>query len=189
MAIPYIQPARGGKLPFLTLEIESEVTGGTLWYAENRAAGSGSTCVNALRWLLKQASPSEISSTDCVAFTASVTRRSAIFHVHFYSESHFHMSHLRTFCTMNPGDIRDCHNLVKNILDYGLTTRLSIIKKGLAQLYPVPEHWKTAGPATAESTPVTERDENARPSKNSEDLQGQKGLSFPSRHHSRSTVV
>ena len=27
MAIPYIQPARGGKFPFLTFEIESEVTG------------------------------------------------------------------------------------------------------------------------------------------------------------------
>ncbi|KAL9628948.1 MAG: hypothetical protein Q9204_005559 [Flavoplaca sp. TL-2023a] len=169
VARPYTQPARGNRFPFLALEMKSEATGGTLWHAENQAAGSGSYCVKALQWLLEQASPTEIVSiTDCVAFTGAVTHREVIFHVHYYSEedAYCYMSYLKRFSTTDPRDVQGCHDLVKNILEYGLTTRQTKIKNALAQLFPVPDQWKQTRPASSVSTPATSFSGEPRPSKN-----------------------
>ena len=173
VARPYTQPARGNRFPFLALEIKSEATGGTLWHAENQAAGSGSYCVKALQWFLEQASPTEIVSiTDCVAFTGAVTHREVIFHVHYYSEedAYCYMSYLGRFSTTDPGDVQGCHDLVKNILEYGLTTRQTKIKQALAQLFPVPDHWKQTRPASTVSTPATSLSGEPRPSKSARNL-------------------
>ena len=64
VARPYMQPARGNTFPFLMVEIKSEPTGGTLYVAENQAAGSGSYSVNALLWLLKEAGLSNSHSVE-----------------------------------------------------------------------------------------------------------------------------
>lgn len=77
VAQPYTQPARDNTFPFLIFEIKSEAAGGTLWHAENQAAGSGSHSVSALSWLLDQASVTS-STTDKVAFTATLTHREVI---------------------------------------------------------------------------------------------------------------
>lgn len=170
-ARPYTQPARGNRFPFLALELKSEATGGTLWHAENQAAGSGSHCVNALRWLLKQASPTQvIPVTDCVAFTCGITHRDVIFYVHYYSEKdrYFCMSYLQRFSTTDSVDIQRCHSVVKNILEYGIVTRQAKIKDALGQLFPFSEAWKMSRPAsTTPSTPATSINKGSRPSKSS----------------------
>lgn len=56
VACPYTQPARGNTFPFLMVEMKSEAAGGTLYVAENQAAGGGSESVNALRLLFKNTS-------------------------------------------------------------------------------------------------------------------------------------
>lgn len=168
-ARPYTQPARGNKFPFLALELKSEATGGTLWHAENQAAGSGSHCVNALRWLLEQASPTQvIPVTDCVAFTSGITHRDVIFFVHYYSEEKgcFYMSYLQRFSTTDPADIQRCHSVVKNILEYGIDSRQAKIKDALKQLFPIPQAWNVSRPApTTSSTTAASIDEGPRPSK------------------------
>ena len=173
VARPYTQPARGNRFPFLALEMKSEATGGTLWHAENQAAGSGSYCVKALQWFLEQASPTEIISiTDCVAFTGAITHREVIFHVHYYSKEDAccYMSYLGRFSTTAPRDVQGCHDLVKNILEYGLTARQTKIKNALAQLFPVPDQWKQTRPASTVSTPATSLSGEPRPSKNARNL-------------------
>lgn len=108
-ASPYTQPGRGNNFPFLALELRSESTGGTLWHAENQVAGSGSYCVNAMRWLLKQASPTQvIPVTDCVAFTSCITHREMVFYVHYYAEkdSYLYMCYLQRFCRETCGHCR-----------------------------------------------------------------------------------
>ena len=50
----YTQLGTGNSMPYLTVELKSEATGGTLWHAENQAAGSGTYCVTAMDWLLEQ---------------------------------------------------------------------------------------------------------------------------------------
>ncbi len=79
----YAQPARGNNFPFLMVEMTSESAGGTIYVAENQAAGSGSHSVNALLWLLKEAGTYDSSSLkDTIAFTITMSHREAIFYLH-----------------------------------------------------------------------------------------------------------
>lgn len=82
-ARPYTQPGTGNYLPFLTLELKSEATGGTLYLAENQAAGSGTYSLRAMEWLLDQAKASQTTrQTDTVAFSIAATGRIAVLSVH-----------------------------------------------------------------------------------------------------------
>lgn len=156
VAFPYARPARGNRFPFLAIEVKSEAMGGTLWHAENQAAGTGAHCVNAMRWLLGQAYPSATySTTDSIAFTAAVTNTEVVFYIHYYSEEHhrFYMSHLANFLSVRSADIQGCHDLVKNIIEYGLTTRQRKTRDALEKLVPFPEDWETSRPGrTMDST-------------------------------------
>ena len=82
----YTQPAKGNTFPFLAVELESEAAGGTLYVAENQAAGSGAHSVSALMWLLRQAKQQQCSCIDTVAFTIAMSHWEAIFRIHWYSE-------------------------------------------------------------------------------------------------------
>ncbi|KAI9885186.1 MAG: hypothetical protein M1823_003025 [Watsoniomyces obsoletus] len=175
VARPYAQPAGGITFPFLMMEIKSEAEGGTLYVAENQAAGSGSHSVNALLWLLREEGKTKTSEsdnnsllTDTIAFTIAMTHRQAVFHLHWYSESdrRYYMSFLKSYSSVTPEDIRACNNTVKNIIDYGLGARRTAIATALEALFPFPEHWKQVRPAsTVSSTPATSFDEEARPHK------------------------
>lgn len=169
VARPYTQPARGNTFPFLMVEIKSEPAGGTLYIAENQAAGSGSYSVNALLWLLKEAGLSDSHSVeDKIAFTVTMSHRQAIFYIHWYSadDRRFYMSYLKSYSSMEPKDIRACNNTIKNIVDIALGARKTMVGNALQALFPFPGHWKQSRPAsTAPSTPATSFTEDARPSK------------------------
>jgi hypothetical protein len=172
VARPYTHPARGNSFPFLMVEMKSEAAGGTLYVAENQAAGSGSHSVNALLWLLRQAGTYNSSSLkDTIAFTISMTHREAIFYLHWYSESdrRYYMSFLKSYSSLSAPDIRACNNTVKNIIDYGLGARMTAISTALEALFPFPQHWKQARPpsSTNPSTPAATSStaEEARPNK------------------------
>lgn len=156
VARPYTRPGRNNTFPFLMFEVKSEAAGGTLWHAENQAAGSGSYAVNALRWLFEQASLTP-SLTDTVAFTANVTHREVIFYIHWYSleNGRFFMSYLTRYWSLDATDIRACNNTVKNIIDYALGPRKEKIKAALRALYPFPGHWRISRPTEDGSTNVT----------------------------------
>ena len=155
----YAQPARGNTFPFLMVEMKSEAAGGTIYVAENQAAGSGSHSVNALLWLLKEAGTYDSSSLkDTIAFTITMSHREAILYLHWYSETdrHYYMSFLESYSSVTPEDIRACNNTVKNIIDYGLGARRTAIGKALQALFPSPQHWKQIRPpSTTQSTPAT----------------------------------
>ena len=161
-AQPYTQPTRENLFPFLTLEIKSEATVGVLYFAENQAVGSGVHSVESLRWLLTQAFPSKVpTATDAVAFTGAVSPRAAVFYILWYSQSEhrYIMSKFSNVSFMEGPkrpDIQECKNVIKNVLDYGLDVRQPVIKKALAQLDPVPRHWKKSRSASAlTETPPT----------------------------------
>lgn len=158
MARPYTLPARGNAFPFVSVEMKSEVAGGTLYVAENQAAGSGSHCVNSLLWLLQQAA-SYYSSilTDTIAFTIAMSHRQAVFYLHWYSEldRRYYMSLLNSYSSLVPADIRICNSTVKNILDYGLGPRKTAISVALEALFPFPAQWEqTRSLSTASLTPA-----------------------------------
>lgn len=147
VARPYAQPATGNTFPFLMVEMKSEAAGGTIYVAENQAAGSGSHSVNALLWLLREASTYDSSSlTDTIAFTIAMSHREAIFYLHWYSEAdrRHYMSFLESYSSVTAKDIRACNNTVKNIIDHGLGARRTAIGTALEALFPFPQHWKQA---------------------------------------------
>ena len=172
-AQPYTQPTRENLFPFLMLEVKSEATGGVLYVAENQAVGSGVHSVESLRWLLRQAFPSEVpAATDAVAFAGAVSPRAAVFYILWYSEDEhrYIMSKFSNVSFMEGPkrpDIQQCKDIIRNMLDYGMDVRQPVIRKALAQLNPVPSHWKKSRSATTvtETAPTSLDAEETRSSK------------------------
>ena len=162
IALPYTQPALGNTLPFLVIELKAEPTGGTLWHAENQAAGSGAHCVNSMRWLLQQASSvsdDSITSEKALAFSMCISARQAVLYIHFYSPQTklYWMSFVDCYMPTDPRDVQKCNRHVQNILDYALGDRLTAVKDALGALFPYPENWsnKKRASVTGHSTPAT----------------------------------
>lgn len=155
-AQPYTQPATANSFPFFTLELKSEATGGTLWHAENQAAGSGTYCVKAMQWLMQHAEPASISSpVDTVSFSVAANARHVIFYVHYYSPETetYVMSYMQCCTITDPEDIQQCRNIVKNITEYGLGVRLKTLQKCLQKIYPQTNLWLNKRPASATELP------------------------------------
>ncbi|ERF72002.1 hypothetical protein EPUS_09326 [Endocarpon pusillum Z07020] len=161
------QPAKGNSFPFFIFEMKSEAMGGTIWQAENQAAGSGACCVSAMRWLYREAYAAEDQPiVDSIAFSACVTHREVAFHVHHYSqaEARYYMSSIGTFQTVR--EVQACNNLVRNIFEHGLETRQKKTREALKQLYPFPQHWKKTRPAAVlDSQAADANDDQERSSK------------------------
>lgn len=168
-ARPYTQPGRGNTFPFLVFELKSEAAGGTLYAAENQAAGSGSHSVNALLWLLREARKSGLSDTDLmmdtVAFSFVISHQEAVFYMHWQSteEKRFYMSWLKSYSTFEPDEIRACNNVVKNTVENALGARKTKIGNALLALFSIPEHWNPV--RTQALTPAPFFPDNPRPSK------------------------
>ncbi|KAL8900922.1 MAG: hypothetical protein Q9207_005455 [Kuettlingeria erythrocarpa] len=155
------QPAKGNCFPFFVFEMKSEAMSGTLWQAENQAAGSGACCVNIKRWLFREAHGNEDQPViDSVAFSACVTHREVVFHVHHYSaaEKRFYMSSFGAFQTVR--EVEGCNNIVSNIFKHGLGTRQDKTREELKLLYPFPAHWKKARSASLMESQNTAADED-----------------------------
>ena len=132
------QPAKGNSFPYLVLELKSEATGGTLWQAENQAAGSGACCVNAARWLLREANPSqEPQVVKTIAFSACLSHRQVVWHVHWYhaANEQQYMSWIATHDTIR--QVQSCNHLTLNILDHGHGDRQTNLRGALARLHPI----------------------------------------------------
>ncbi|KAK5117594.1 hypothetical protein LTR62_005016 [Meristemomyces frigidus] len=159
------QPARGNCFPFFVLEMKSEAMGGTLWHAENQAAGSGASCVNAMRWLYQEAySTNDQPVVESIAFSACVTHREVIFHVHHYSAANslYYMSLLKAFQTVS--QVEECNNVVSNIFEHALGSRQDKTREQLKLLYPFPAHWKAIRPASVmgPQNPATDEDDTTK---------------------------
>ncbi|KAK0887583.1 hypothetical protein LTR02_017097 [Friedmanniomyces endolithicus] len=158
------QPARGNCFPFFVFEMKSEAMGGTLWHAEYQAAGSGACCVNAMRWLYREAySTNDQPVVESMAFSACVTHREVVFHVHHYStaDNLYYMSLLEAFQTVR--QVEERNNIVSNIFKHALGSRQDKTREQLKLLYPFPAHWKRTRSASVmePQNPATDEDDTA----------------------------
>ncbi|MCJ1449593.1 MAG: hypothetical protein MMC23_010115 [Stictis urceolatum] len=143
------QPAKGNSFPFFVFELKSEAMGGTLWQAENQAAGSGACCVMIKRWLYREAHGTDDQPVvDSIAFSACVTHREVVFHVHHYStaDKRLYMSRFGAFQTVD--EVEGCNNIVSNIFKHGLGARQDQTLEQVKLLYPFPPHWKRSRSAS-----------------------------------------
>lgn len=151
-AMPYAQPTKDVLFPFLSLEFKSEYTGGTLYVAENQGVGSAVHCVVSHRWFLKQASIASGSGkatadTDAIAFTVALSPRLAVMYVAWYAskKQRYVVSKFKNILFSELDHIQQCRDIISNILDYGLRTRVSTIRSALADLSPPPASWQAQG--------------------------------------------
>ncbi|CAM1501682.1 Fc.00g036660.m01.CDS01 [Cosmosporella sp. VM-42] len=148
------QPAEGKCFPFFLFEFKSEAMGGNHWQAENQAAGSGASCVNTMRWLFREAYPSEVHQ-----------------HVHLYlaKDNQHYMSWIATCETMR--QVQRSNHVVENTFDHVLGARQTKIREALALLYPFPDHCKSSRPASvidAQNPSADDEDNASRKSQRTE---------------------
>lgn len=151
-ARPYTQPGTGNVLPFLIVELKSEATGGTLYHAENQAAGSGTYSQKAMEWLLDQTNtPQENRQTDTLTFSMTGTGRLVVLSAHWHSPEDrvYYMSYVKGFLPSEPEHVQACHSIVKNIIEWGLGKRRSKLGDVLQQLFPLTQQWTEKGTVTA----------------------------------------
>ncbi|CAF9903479.1 MAG: hypothetical protein GOMPHAMPRED_000295 [Gomphillus americanus] len=107
LARKYTMPATGTILPFITVELKSEGTGGTLLHARYQAASSGTCAVESVRWLYKQANVFDSKITDSVAFSLCANGTVVELSIHWFSPEKrcYYMSRLKTFVTAEGEDV------------------------------------------------------------------------------------
>lgn len=140
---PYSQPTRENLFPSFFIELKSEASGGTLYVAENQLAAAGAHRIQSLIWLLNKVNPlRKRSSADALVFSAAISQREAIAHVHYYNpeKKQFYMSFIRSFPFAM--DVQGCHTYSKNIVDWLLNIQQPIIRELLLKLRPSIKAWK-----------------------------------------------
>lgn len=165
---PYSQPTPANMFPCFLMELKSETTGGTLYSAEGQLASSGAHRVNSLIWTLDQVDASrKRSSADAIVFSAAVSQREAVVHVHYFNPENnkFYMSWLDTFTYAKDG-IQECHDFIKNVVEWMVDIQQPMLKQAMDELHPITRLWKKRGTI---STPIDGAEsftsENERPSK------------------------
>ena len=164
---PYSQPTRENLFPSFLVELKSEATNGTIYAGEGQVAVSGVHRVRSLLWMLDQVDPSRTpSSADALAFSAVVTQREAVAHVHYYNpeDKTFYMSYIDSFAFLK--DSQGCRNHHKNVAEWLVEIQQPIIKDLLASMHPIVKLWKKGRSAStvADATGST-ASEDGRPSK------------------------
>jgi hypothetical protein len=147
---PYSQPTRENLFPSFLIEIKSEVTNDTLYEAEGQLAAAGAHRVSSLMWILDQIDPSRTrSSSDALAFSAAVSQREVVAHVHYYNpeDEKFYMSYIDSFYFAK--DAQGCCNHMKNVVEWMLEIQQPIVRDALNRLHPITKWWKKGRPASA----------------------------------------
>ena len=87
-----------------------------------------------MEWLIDQAYNGQANSmVDTISFSASAIARQVVLYIHYYSpeQKDYYMSYVNSYMTTDPKHIQECHNVVKNILDYGLGMRQKKVQECL----------------------------------------------------------
>ncbi|MCJ1478738.1 hypothetical protein MMC13_007422 [Lambiella insularis] len=147
---PYSQPTRENLFPSYLVEIKSEATNGTIYAGEGQVALGGVHRVSSLLWILDHVDPSRTpSSTDALVFSAVVSQREAVAHVHYYNpgDHTYYMSYIDSFSFQK--DAQGCRNHHKNVSEWMVEVQQPIIQDLLTRLQPIVKTWKKGRPASA----------------------------------------
>ena len=132
--------------PFFSIEFKAQSRGGTIWVADNQNAGSGSHSVSSVETLLrytKNLIPQARELVDSVAFSCSIDAKTATLHIHWLTDDYrYMMSEVQCYRMNKPDELKAFRRQAKNIIDYGLGTRLPKIKAALEDLLPMVETWQ-----------------------------------------------
>ena len=145
---PYSQPTPANMFPFFLMELKSEATGGTLYGAEGQLATSGAHRVRSLIWTLDLLEPSrKRSSADAIVFSAAVSQRETVAHVHYFNpeDNRFYMSWIDAFTYAKKDGMQECHDYVKNAIEWMVDIQQPMVKDAMDKLHPITRLWKKRG--------------------------------------------
>ena len=138
---PYAQPNTANYWPFFAVEFKSLSRGGTSWVAQNQNAATGSHCVSSITTLLEYCGQHDLPKHEIqsLAFSCVADYEGAALWVHWRergNDGRFLMSELDYFRFQKPDNVRSFRAGVRNIIDYGLGDRLTMVKQALMDLLP-----------------------------------------------------
>lgn len=139
---PYSQPTEGNLFPSFLIEVKSEAKGGTLYTAETQLATAGCHRVKSMIWILDQIDPNRTrKSSDAIVFSAVITARQVIAHVHYYDHDNdiFRMSFIDNFYLAK--EIQNCVDFGKNIKEWLLEIQQPAVREALRKIYPITQSW------------------------------------------------
>ena len=121
--------------PFLVVEFKTPAVGGNIYVAENLCAGGSSTCLLASQTLDAIASQANDSAdlTDSVAYSAAIDGAAANLQVHWYDagDETYYLERIHNYDLNRPEDIQKFQLHTKNIVDWGVSSRLKKIRAAL----------------------------------------------------------
>ncbi|KAL9107388.1 MAG: hypothetical protein Q9227_007672 [Pyrenula ochraceoflavens] len=133
---PLFQPSDNLYFPFLIIEVKSQPMGTNVWQAANQCAGGGTVCVNALACLKdllgNQEVPEDVSNEIPLAFSLAMDTVTAWLHIHWREGDKFYVQRVKRYSVDEATDVARLHTHLRNIIEWGLRSRLSIIRKILS---------------------------------------------------------
>lgn len=141
--------------PFFVVEFKAPAMGGNIYAAENQCAGGGSASLLACQTLHSIASKANNNSadpTDAVAYSAAIDGATARLFVHWYDagSDKYRLERFHHYDLNRPEDIQKLHLHTKNIVGWGVGSRLEKIKAALDVIFE--EQMRTIQPPTKEHT-------------------------------------
>ena len=131
----YSRPAKDLYWPFFVVEFKAPATGGNMYVAENQCAGGGTACLMASKTLQSLASEIDepLALTESVAYSIAIDGVVAYLHIHWYDtkEQTYCLQRIRRYNLDLPKDIQNLQMHTRNIVDWGLGSRLEKIKAAL----------------------------------------------------------
>lgn len=137
----YAKPVETLRFPFLQLEFKS-ISTGSRKVAENQVANGGAIAMRGLLELFRRISAEKDINMDIPQFFSLCLDQSVV-HVNAHWLSYnpdnttisFHMAEIVSYLLNRSKSLKKVHQIVKNILDYGLRERLPRIREALDKYY------------------------------------------------------
>ena len=121
--------------PFLVVEFKAPAVGGNIYVAENQCAGGGSASLLASQTLHSIVSQANNSADliDSVAYSAAIDGAAANLQVHWYDvgDETYYLERIHHYDLNRPEDIQKFQLHTKNIVDWGVSSRLKNIRAAL----------------------------------------------------------
>ncbi len=141
----YVKPNSSTYWSFFAVEYKSQSRLEFTWVAENQNAEIESYCVNSIETLMSYTTNTdERQIIDFIAFSCVVNSHNASLWVHWREDeddSRFVSSEVDYYHFHRSRDIREFRANVKNIIDYELSERLTMIKNALFDILPQIPRW------------------------------------------------
>ena len=147
---PYAKPSTATYWPFFVVELKAASRGGTHFIGENQAAGAGAHCVKSVDTLFEHThrERSKEKAFDSMMFSCVADAQHGTLWVHWRGievgkQPRYNSAELRDFVWKHDSaEILNFRRTVRNIIDYGVDTRLPEIKEALDTLVQRISVWK-----------------------------------------------